>query len=265
MAADPSAGPPADPPAGPPADPLAGLLAIGDVAAAAGVTRDAVDAALKHRVLRRRSAEVAAEASVRGAWAAAWLAGARVGLADVRAGDPAALADPVMQGALRAYGALAELAGVWPHAPRQVLARLHLLAGADLVSDRTTLGTPRPVRYVAHRLATLADTLAATAAPAVVIAAVVHAEVRSLDAFPPVSAIVARAAARLVLIDRGLDPSSVIVVEAGEREQEQAQEQALADYGRGAAGVARWVVHYAGTVRAGAAETLAICEALQRG
>lgn len=247
------------------ADPLCGLLAVAGVEAAAAQTRDAVDAALKHRVLRRRSAEVAAESSVRGAWAAAWLAGARVGLDTVRAGDAAALADPLVQGALRAYGSLAELVHVWPHAPQQVLARLHLLAGADLVSDRTVLGTPRPVRYVAQRLATLADVLSATAAPAVVIAAVVHAEVRSLDAFPPVSGIVARAAARLVLIDRGLDPSSVIVVEAGEREQEHAQEQALADYDMGAAGVARWVVQYAGAVQAGAAETLAICEALQRG
>lgn len=250
-----------------PTDPLAGLLARPGVAEACEAARQDVDVALGNRVLRRGGASrVAAESSVRGAAAAAWLSGARISLDDVKAGVPAALADPLVQGALRAYGALGELADVWGHASRQALARLDVLAGADLVDDRERLGTPRGARHVATRLDTLADTLAATTAPAVLLAALVHAEVLSLDAFAPVSGIVARAAARLVLVERGLDPSAVVVVEVGQRDHEDRHDAALARYATGTPeGVADWVVQYATFVREGATETLAICQAVQRG
>jgi hypothetical protein len=244
-----------------PADPLAPLLDLPGVTAAVDRTRAAVDALLGNRVLRRRSADVSAESALRGAWASAWLSGHEVPLADVRAG--VAADDAVVQGALRAQSAIGSLADTWTRAPRQALARLHALAAADLVPSED-LGRPR--RGSAERLDTLAHVLAATQAPAVVVAAIVHGELLGLDAFAPTSGVVARAAVRLTLIDRGLDPKSLVVVEAGHRELA-ADYAAAVDAYRGGSedGIARWLVHCADAFVAGTQESLAICEAILRG
>ncbi len=241
-------------------DPLAPLLDLPGVADAVSTARTAVDTLLGNRVLRHRSADVTAESSLRGAWASAVLSGADVALADVRAG--AAAGDPVVQGALRAQAAIPTLADTWPRAPRQVLARLHVLAAADLASGADALGRPT---HGAERLDTLAAVLAATSAPAVVVAAVVHGEVAGLDAFAPSSGVVARTASRLVLIDRGLDPKSLVVVEAGHLELAEQYRAALAAYTSGTPdGLAQWLRHCAAAVAAGAREALAICQALTR-
>ena len=216
---------------------------------------------LSDRGLRRRSADVSAESSVRGAWASAWLSGAEYPLDDVRSG--AVISDPVVQGALRAQSSIGSLADTWSQAPRQALARLHALAAADLVDDPAGLG--RPVLSAADRLDTLASVLTTTSAPAVVVAALVHAEVLTLDAFAPASGVVARAAVRLTLVERGLDPKSLAVVEAGHRELRGEYDEALAAYATGApAGIARWIRHQADAVVAGTREAAAITAALER-
>lgn len=244
-----------------PADPLAPLLDLPGVADAVARTRTAVDALLGNRTLRRRSADVSAESALRGAWASAWLAGHEFPLDDVRSG--VAAVDPVVQGALRAQSAIGGLADTWTRAPRQALARLHALAAADLAPSEE-LGRPRPGS--AERLDTLAAVLAATSAPAVVVAGVVHGEILGLDAFAPSSGVVARAAVRLTLVERGLDPKSLAVVEAGHRELGAAYPEALAGYRTGTPeGVAGWLVHCADALVAGALETTAICEAIARG
>ncbi len=245
-----------------PTDPLARLVALPDVLDAVTSARAAVDALLTHRVLRRRSAEVSAESALRGAWAAAQLDGASVSLDAMRAG---AVDDPHVQGALRVSAALGSLADTWPLAPRQVLARLHALAAADLVTSSDDLGRPGD-RVVAGRLDTLADTLAATRAPAVVVAAVVAGELLALDAFAPATRVVAAAAVRLTLVDRGLDPKSLVIAEVGSLELRSVEGQLLAQYRTGTAdGVAGWVRHVAETIVLGAREATAICEAVQRG
>jgi hypothetical protein len=245
-------------------DPLAPLLELPGVTDGVARARTAVDVLLENRTLRRRSGDVSAESSLRGAWASAWLEGSTLALADVRSGAPDALADPVLQGALRAQAAIGQLADTWRHAPRQALARLHAVAAADLVSDRELLGRPDPV--AAGRLDTLAAVLAATSAPAVVVSAIVHGELLSLDAFPPASGVVARAAARLCLIDRGLDPKSLVVVEAGHREFAVDYGEAVTAYRTGtSAGIAHWLVHCADAVELGAREALAISAAIGRG
>lgn len=242
-------------------DPLAPLSGLPRVAGMVEEARGAVDRLLNNRVLRRRSADVSAESSLRGAWASAWLSGARVALDAVRSGE--AVDDPLVQGALRCQGAIPGLVDTWGRAPRQVLARLHVLAAADLVADREALG--RPAAGTAERFDTLALVLATTRAPAVIVAAIVHGEVLSLDGFPPVSGIVARTAARLVFIDRGLDPKSLVVLEAGHRELGEQYESALAAYRTGTPeGIAEWLRHCAGATVAGAQEAIAIAEALGR-
>ena len=236
-------------------DPLAPLLELPGVAESVAASRQAVDGLLGHRVLRRRSADVSAESLLRGAWASAVLAGSSASMAEVRAGTAT---DPIVQGALRVSTELASLAGPWTGAHRQVLARLHALAATDLAPPEQ-LGRPRPDREVAHRLDTLAEVLAQTRAPAVVIAAIVQAELLSLDAFAPASGVVARGAARLTLIERGnayaVDGDVYFCVRAD------------ADYGSLShrAGVVGWIRHCGRAIELGARESLAICEAIQRG
>jgi hypothetical protein len=245
-------------------DPLRPLLDLSGVADGVAAARHAVDGLLANRTLRRRSADVSAESALRGAWASAWLAGAEYGLDDVRSG--AAASDPVVQGALRAQSAIGVLADTWTRAPRQALARLHALAAADLVADPALLGRPSAVPSVAIRLDTLAGVLAATSAPAVVVAGIVHGELLSLDAFPPMSGVVARVAVRLTLVERGLDPKSLVVIEAGHRELRPEYDAALAAYGTGTPeGIAEWLRHCVDAMVAGTREALAICEAIARG
>jgi hypothetical protein len=241
-------------------DPLAPLLELPGVAESVAAARTAVDALLGNRALRRRSADVSAESSLRGAWASAVLAGAQVSLDEVRSG--AAAGDPLVQGALRAQAGIPALTDTWTRAPRQALARLHALAAADLIAA-DELGRPTAG---AERLDTLAAVLAATSAPAVVVAGIVHGELLSLDAFAPVSGVVARTAVRLTLIERGLDPKSLVVIEAGHRDLAADYAEALDAYRSGTPeGIAGWLRHCAAAVVAGARESTAICEAILRG
>jgi hypothetical protein len=77
---------------------------------------------------------------------------------------------------------------------------------------------------------------------------------------------VARAAVRLTLIERGLDPKSLVAVEAGELELADDYRAALEQYRSGTPdGIARWVAHCGDAIVAGARETTAICEAIARG
>jgi Fic family protein len=261
-------------------DPLAQVAALPGVAEAVTDARTAIDRLLAHRVLRRRSAEVSAESALRGARASAALEGSPVPLDDVRSG---VVADPVVQGALRVSAEIGAMAETWRQAPRQVLARLHALAVADTVgADR--LGRPRtaaerdvhsplelgpPPGAVAARvrLDGLIELLTGqTGAPALVVGAIVHAELLALRPFGRGDGIVARAAQRVTFIERGLDPKSLAAPEVGHVELEDAYAAALRGYVTGTpAGVAVWIRHCADAVSAAARDSIAVCEALQRG
>ncbi|UQX88152.1 hypothetical protein M6D93_17945 [Jatrophihabitans telluris] len=243
-------------------DPLEPLLGLPGVSDAVASSRRAVDGLLNNRVLRRRSADVSGESLLRGAWASAVLDGSSATLPQVRQGTAE---DPIVQGALRVSAELAPLSETWRSAHRQALARLHALAAADR-ADPEALGRPRPDREVAHRLDTLAEVLGRTSSPAVIVAAIVQAEIQVLDAFAPASGVVARAAARLTLIERGLDPKSLVTLEVGQQESAAELDAALIGYAGGdPQAVARWLRAFCASVELGARESLAICEAIQRG
>jgi hypothetical protein len=251
---------PASSPGGP--DSLAPLLDLPGVRAAADGARAGIDRLLGHKVLRRESAGVSTESALRGARASAALDGVDVPLADLRAGN---VEDPLVQGALRVSAGLGSMVETWSRAPGQVLARLHVLAAADLV-DPAELGRPAP--HAGGRLSgvfTLAT--GATSAPAVLIAALVHGELAALAPFGSADGVVARAAARLTGITRGLDPKAVSVPEVGFAELgRDAYAEALDGYASGTApGVAGWLVHCCRATEHGALEGLAICESLLRG
>ena len=56
------------------------------------------------------------------------------------------MAGPVLAGAVRVAEEQGRLLGVWRTSPLQALARLHVLAAADLVPPSPTWGAPGPAR-----------------------------------------------------------------------------------------------------------------------
>ncbi|MCA2214575.1 oxidoreductase [Jidongwangia harbinensis] len=236
-------------------DPLAPLLDLADVAPALSAAREQVDAALRHRALRRHGGPVAAEASLRAAVASAALEGHGHDLEMVRAGT---VTDPVLQGALRVAEGVGGLVDLWPRAPRQALARLHMLAARGVVPDpdlgRLASGADR-IDALAHLVAGNDRT------PPLLLAAIVHAELLTLRPFAGPAGIVARAAARLTLIGRGLDPRGLLALEVGHLSREPEYVGASGAYATGTPdGVRSWLRHYATAVEAAASELTVISD-----
>lgn len=221
-------------------DPLADLLALEGVAAAYAGTRDGIDALLRDRGLRRTSPALTTESLLRGAVASATLAGSTSSAAEIRSGA----GDSVARGAVRLSTELLGLAPVLSTAPLQAFARLHVLAG----------GSGRPATTDgAERLRGLAGVLATTSVPALVVAAVVHAEIATARPFGEYDALVARAAERLVLATRGVDEKSLTVPEAGHQALGATYGSNLRAYREGgASGVHAWLLYAAEAFTAGA-------------
>jgi hypothetical protein len=240
-------------------DPLSPLLDLPGVADAAEAARQSVDRLLTHSSMRRHGTSVAVEAGLRCARASAALEGADVPLAVLRADPPD---DPVVQGALRLAADLRPLVETWERAPFQALARMHVLA-AEGLAPPDALGRPRSDAGVSERLATLASVVAATGAPAVIVAGVVHGELLSLRPFGSADGLVARAAARVVLVARGLDPRAVSAPDVGCARDAAAYESAALGFAAGDVGP--WLLLWCDAVAHGAVEGIAIGEALLRG
>ncbi len=241
-------------------DPLAPLLDLAGVTPAVDAARDRIDRALRHRALRRQGGPVAAEAGLRAAVASAALEGSGHDHEAVRSGI---VTDPVLQGALRVAGAVGGLVDLWPKAPRQVLARLHMLAARGVVAD-DALGRPTADPAVAARLDGLSALVAGgTQAPPLIVAAVVHGELLALRPFTGPSGVVARAAARLTLISRGLDPRGLLAVEVGHHTRQPEYVGAAGAFATGTPdGVRSWLRHYAAAAEVGADEIVAIGDAV---
>lgn len=275
--------------------PLAELPGVAD---AIGRARAACEELRWHEAFRRRWREVRAEASVRSARASAALEGAWVPVAVLR--DAARGAAPVPPGAQSrlAFGALRAAAEVERLLPPlgareaavgppfgQLLARLHtaataglgaVAAGRDHASDA---GRPRgdaPPRdlaglgpapsgsEVAARLDVLGALVRTSRAPTLVVAAVVHGELLALRPFAVGSAVVARAVSRLLVAQRGLDPTGAVVADAAWVGNEYLG--AAAGFATGTAtGVAAWLVACAEAVRVGADEGRLIADAVLAG
>ncbi|MER6717766.1 oxidoreductase [Streptomyces halstedii] len=269
----------------PSSDPLAALGSLPGVPHAVDSVRKAVDRVYGHRVMRRRSNEVTAEAALRGARGSAALAGADWNLEEVRrrtdfSGDPEAR---TVGAALRLTAEAGQLLSIWRQSPLRVLARLHLVAAGGAAPD-DAVGRPRfagePVEEplieaplpdadeVAGRLEALAGlVLAGSDAPALVTASIVHGELLALRPFSSHNGLVARTAERIVLIGSGLDPKSVCPAEVGHAEQGRAAYiKAFEGYLSGTPeGMAAWIAHCGRAVELGVRESTAVCEALQRG
>lgn len=195
----------------------AGLLAL--VGA-----RESVDALLWRRDVRASATDVVRDSVVRGARASAAIDGADIPSAD----------DSPMGRVLACAQAVTEsvptLGEIWRRAPLQAIVALHTRAAAGFssseqlgrpridgeVDDPLNLGPVRAAGEVPLRLQRLArDLTAPTSAPALLVAAITHAELMTLRPFTHGSGLVARACVRLVMADRGVDPSLFSIPEYG--------------------------------------------------
>lgn len=259
-----------------------------------------------HEAYRRRWREVRAESGIRAARASAELEGARLpldvarGIATGAAGlslgaaaggvppratgtDPEAVLTGAVRGAALAERLMPELAGQGaaplPPLP-QLLARLHTVVGAgwlptdalgrlrvdEPARDVTGLG-PAPVgREVAARVDLLSRTVATTGAPALVVAALVHAEVLAVRPFVAGNGLVARLVGRVLLTCGGLDPTGSVLPEAAWAASPQVYVAGVAGYATGTAqGVAGWLTQYADAVVQGAAGAREVADAVLAG
>lgn len=205
------------------ADPLEVLAQDPVNAAMLQAARDAFDALLWRRDVRANAEAVAADSIARGGRASAAIDGA-----DLAEPDDSPMGR-TLACAIAATAAASGLAEVWHRAPLQALASLHAHAAAGFV-DEDAIGRPRTddraddpliigalpdASVVAPRLAMLADLATSSSAPALLVAAVVHAELLTLRPFAHGSGIVARAAVRCVLADRSIDPGLFSIPEHG--------------------------------------------------
>lgn len=229
-------------------DPLQWLTELEGVPRAFSAARDGIDARLRDRGLRKTTPQQTAESLLQGAHASAVLEGSASSLEDLREGA----GDETGEAAVRLSTSMLSLVPVLGSQPLQAFARLHALAGVGSVPDEV-LG--RPVSpEAAARLAALGNTISSTSVPALMVAALVHAELMAIGAFASHNGLVARAAERLVLVQRGVDPASVVVPEVGHLELRREYESNLRGYRDGGrSGLHSWLL-YAAEAYARAAE-----------
>lgn len=247
------------------------VVAQSSCLAVAETARAAMDALAWDRGIRSRAGAVAASSRWAGALANAAFEGAVLPTAvaaDMAAG--VVPADPMGRVVLAA----ADLAGQAPRlaellraAPLQCLAEAATVVGRGFVGQEQ-LGRPRvgvcddPLHLpdlpdaadVPPALAALAVLVARADAPAVLVAAVVHAQLALLRPFPWGSGLVARAAIRWVLAGRSVDPDMLCVPEAGLLTLGRpSYVKALAGYRSGTTrGANLWVEAFCGALAAGA-------------
>ncbi|HEX5429209.1 MAG TPA: hypothetical protein VFX00_12860 [Pedococcus sp.] len=272
---------------------LSALASLPGVPEKVASARSACERLRFHEALRRRIPEASAESRVRGAQASAALEGATVPLDLVRdvmrgAGSWPREPDPVQQvarGAVQATAETEHVRSLVTTAPLQALARLHVAAASGVVGDAqlgrprtgdetsaelTDLGPAPDSSEVAARLAGLVDVLTAATAsgvPALVVAAVAHAEVCVVRPFTRGNGVVARALERAVVQAAGLDPTGVAVTEAGHATQGgPAYLGALAAYTTGSPeGLGLWLGHCADALVAAARAGEQVCDAVRAG
>jgi len=225
---------------------LEGVEQLEGVGSGLAAARDGIDTMLRDRGLRRTSPELTTESLLRCADASATLAGSTSTTDDIRAGR----GDAIAQAALRVSVELLGLVPVFSRTPLQALARLHALAAAGSVPD-DEVGRPRSAEAAA-RLREVADLLESDR-PALMTAALVHAELATTEPFGSADGLVARAAERLVLVGSGVDAKSLVVPEAGHLALRPAYRSTLRAYaGGGRGGIQAWLLYCAEAYAAGA-------------
>jgi hypothetical protein len=224
-----------------------------DVREAFDAARAEVDAVLWDRRVRANAVEVAASSRSRGARDSAVIEGADLAF------DDASPMGRVVAAAHAVTDAVPTQLSTWSRAPLQVLAHLHALVVASLgrgepgrprveddAEDPLGIGGVPPASVVGPRLQELARLIArGEGLPALSVAAITHGEVMHMRPFASGTGLLARACTRVVMADRGIDPSLFTIPELGIQEQGRpAYVSAIRDYASGdpdrGAAYARW-------------------------
>jgi hypothetical protein len=126
------------------------------------------------------------------------------------------------------------------------------------------LGRPATAA-AAERLGVLASLVTGgTRVPPLLLSAVVHGELLALRAAPAFAGpggVIARAAARLVLISGGFDPRGLIAIEVGHLAREPEYMGAAGAFATGTRdGIRSWLRHVATAAELGAAELVAVAD-----
>ena len=237
------------------ADPFLAAASLEGVPSSFAATRDGIDTLLRDRGLRRTSPDDTARALLLGAAATASLEGSEADVDELAAGG----GDATARAAVRLSTELLGLVPVWRRTPLQAIARVHALAAAGSVPDEE-LGRPSNPASVSRLNDVARSVTQPTEAPALVVAALVHAEVATCGAFASHAGVVGRALERLIMVERGVDPASVTVPEAGHSLAADAYRSALGAYARGGdAGITQWLL-YAGQAFVRGAEASPIAQ-----
>jgi hypothetical protein len=253
-------------------DAFAAVTRLAGVEEAATEAREAFDAMLWDRQLRKVAEELSRKSALAGAATSAGIDGIEIEWKVWQAGQAAdrTAMGRAAGGVVALYAELPKLIRVWQTAPVQALVKMHTLVAVPVTPD--DVGRPRsgpaqdPLRLgievepqaVAPRLADLARRLTApTTAPALVVAGIVHAELMCVQPFTYGSGLVARAVDRLVLSSRGVDPDNWSVPEAGLHEQGRpAYARALRGYATG--DVVGWLGFYFAAMKAGTQDLVSL-------
>lgn len=226
-----------------------------------------LDPLLLDRRLRTTGSVLAADAALRNAHASATLEGAEVPIQELRS---RAAESPLLRVASAVLEVQTGLRGMLALPPRQAWAAMATLAGREYLTDERR-GRPRrpdePLNDPLHlslahesedagiRLAMLAELLVQpTTAPALVVAAIAHAELLALQPFGAGNGVVARAYSHLLLAQRGVDPDRFCLTDVGLVSLGRAAYvRAIRAYDAGGSeGVADWCRHIASAFERGA-------------
>lgn len=254
-----------------PIDPLSNLLAISGVAKDCEVTLKAIDELLWNRTVRRHQVALSPYTRRIAGFATAALDGAQMPK------DPTMEPEVSPMGSLSEQGLLvtgeADLQTLaFKSEPLKVLARLHTFASSaddrgqprisNEVDDPLRVGNLPPHELLQERLAQLVDLIINSKAPAILIAAIAHAELATLRPFTHGSYLVARASTRLILAARDVDVDGLVMSEYGAfLLGRPAYVKAISAYQSGTAeGVAAWIQWQGEAIRKGIEMALQLAE-----
>lgn len=205
-------------------DPLSSLLEIDGITQSCDTALKAVDNLLWNRTVRRHKEFLIPYCRRISGYATAALDGAQM------PSDPTMEPEDSPMGELSDRGLLvtaeADLQTLaFKSEPMKVWARLHTFAASDSergqprtsdeVLDPLRLGSLPPHALLQDRIAQLTELVLDSKAPAILVAAIAHAEIAAMRPFVGGSYLIARATTRLVLAARDVDTDGLVMSEYG--------------------------------------------------
>ncbi len=213
------------------------------------------------------------EGVLRGARASAQLDGGTP-----RLPEDGQVTDEVLAGALRAAELLApdgitETQSTWRRAPLQMIAKINSLASPQMSDESFRkkaahsaefLVPGRPKRAMDGRLQLLAELLTGGAkVNSVILSAVIHGELLTLEPFGDANGVTARACSRLCTIAGGLDPRGLSVPEVWwNRHRDEYRDKARGFASGQPSSVAEWIIFHAEGISEGSLEGKSIADAV---